>query len=246
MKFQNGNALFLVLIAITLFGALSYAVTQSFTSGSNNDQERTRLKATEIQEYAADMETAVQRLIHVHGCKDTELSLANDSDGDGVWVDADDDYNNANSPADGSCHIYHPNGGGMQAFSLDGLIDTSQSAELYYNTILITGRLCVDEVGSGYNNCQNEPTSAGDLIMFFPYLKENICNALNKDALTSIPAEYNTFYFSGYEFMGLYDTASRISTTPSNDGYYSMCIEGAASSVPADGTYHYYHVILAR
>ena len=83
MRNRSGNALFLVLIAIGLFAALSFAVSSSGGGGASLDREQLQLKAAEIRDYASQMANTVQQMVTTGGCLDTQISFAQDSDGDG-------------------------------------------------------------------------------------------------------------------------------------------------------------------
>ncbi|MEL7146533.1 MAG: hypothetical protein AAFO69_09215 [Bacteroidota bacterium] len=109
---RSGNALFLILIAVALFAALSYAVTQSGRGGGNIDRETSELAVSELVQYFSLVEGTVQKLLLFNGCNDTQISFWNDSDGNGT-EDASDDYFNSNSPSDRACHVFQPQGGGI-------------------------------------------------------------------------------------------------------------------------------------
>ena len=102
---EGGNALFIILIAVALLGALSYAVTQSNRGGvSALTEEKAEVYAAEILQYAQTVANAVAQL-RLRGCDETEISFENN-----VGLA---NYINPNSPSDKTCHVFHPSGGGL-------------------------------------------------------------------------------------------------------------------------------------
>ncbi len=61
---ESGNVLFLILIAVALFAALSYAVTQSTRSGSGaTDREQSLLGSATLTQYPTSLRTSIIRMI---------------------------------------------------------------------------------------------------------------------------------------------------------------------------------------
>ena len=60
---QEGNVLFLILIAVALFAALSYAVTQSSRSGGGDTSETTLINTAQITQYPASVRTSIIRML---------------------------------------------------------------------------------------------------------------------------------------------------------------------------------------
>ncbi|MDD9899966.1 MAG: hypothetical protein OXT65_03205 [Alphaproteobacteria bacterium] len=98
--------MFLILIAVALFAALSYAVTQSGRGSGSLDREQALLEAVDIVQYVALVEQAWTRLLLTGGCTRQQISF-DFSPGSGG-------EKNANAPSDLSCHIFSSNGGGVR------------------------------------------------------------------------------------------------------------------------------------
>lgn len=110
---EHGNALFLILIAVALFAALSYAVTQSGRSGASIDREEQSLAAADIVQYGQMMKNAVNRMRLIHGCADDQISFEGHKGLSHNMSDTPYDYTNPNAPGSEDCHLFSNNGGGI-------------------------------------------------------------------------------------------------------------------------------------
>lgn len=76
---QDGNAFFMILMAVVLFAALAFTFSKGVQQGGENISERqAELAATDIVTYAQHMERAVQALI-ARGISETDLDFDNNS-----------------------------------------------------------------------------------------------------------------------------------------------------------------------
>ena len=106
MTKERGNILFLILLAIILFAALTYAVNNGFrvSQDQNIPKEKARTIAAEIVNYSTLMEQTVNRLRVSGGCTPTQISFENT---------VDTTYANGGAPPDKHCNVFDPAGGGM-------------------------------------------------------------------------------------------------------------------------------------
>jgi len=160
MNTESGNVFFYILLAIALFAALSYAVSQGNRGNTSTlTDQQAKLAANEIIEYGQNVANAVQKL-KLRGCADTEISFEND-------VLSTVAYANSNSPTDKSCHVFEIAGGGISYKNIsDDYIDSSlPSPGRWY----ITGGLRILDLGS----------SNSELTFLGLHLKKDVCNQIN-------------------------------------------------------------------
>ena len=119
-KTQSGNVLFLILIAVALFAALSYAVTQSTRGAGNADNELQEIEQATLENCNASIQASSMRVEVMNGCTSNELSYELPN---GTNV-------NPNAPIDKSCHIFSPGRGGAAPCGpwLDGCNSTQLAA----------------------------------------------------------------------------------------------------------------------
>lgn len=111
---ESGNVIFIILIAVALFAALSMAIsTTSRYDGSGNkiNKEEERIKASEMLEYVNNLTTNISRL-RLNGCSAEQISFENDT------VSG---YDNPLSPSDETCHVFSSAGGGMTYKAYDSI-----------------------------------------------------------------------------------------------------------------------------
>lgn len=120
MDKEKGNALFLILIAVALFAALSYAITQSGRGGGSIDREEAQIAATQFLDQANLYHNTIMRMMAAYGVDETELSFVND-----VWpsfLNGAAQYENPNCITD-TCKVFHDaGGGGLYQFPPDKLV----------------------------------------------------------------------------------------------------------------------------
>ncbi len=162
-----GNVLFLILIAVALFAALSYAVTQSSRSSGDGglDKDKAKLAASDLLQYAVSIEQAVNRMQVVGRVPEHGLDF---SAGSNI-------KNTANTACTTNyCKVFHPDGGGAVARLTDEkYLDTTSPMYISSpsNARMPEVRVVsVPQVGS----------EADDLILFIPSLKAEICYIINE------------------------------------------------------------------
>lgn len=223
MQNNKGNVLFLILIAVVLFAALSYAVTQS-SRGTGKINELGLIDSATVFSSNASIETAINRL-KILGCSDTELSFWHDSNGDGT-EDGSDSYYNASAPSSKKCHIYDASGGGVTYQTPSSIYGAPQSgASMGYR---ITGSL-------GYSNTLSADP---DLSIQTNNVNEDFCrqvNVANGYGNTLTPTGTGGACYAG-AFTGTYTNA------PCSDNQVS----GNEFCTTQYGDYVYYKLLISR
>ena len=243
---EDGNALWFILIAILLLGLLTSMMTRSGSSTNDTGSyEQLSIQANEILQYAKSIENGVQSLL-ARGCSENEISFeANNNSG----------YTNPNSPTDNSCHVFEPEGAGLTYIDANPKwLDNSQSAQPYYQEWRFTGKNCINDLGN--ENCSTGTPKAYELMTIIPWLNIDTCLSINQilnHNFTAATLPQDDTSFSINYFTGTFPaTGNRIGDTTGIQyitGRNSFCfeansVEGVAGSEV--GTYHFYHVLIAR
>ena len=227
---NKGNALFLILIAVALFAALSYAVTQSGRGGGSVDRETAALSASQAVQFVSSLEQAVTRMKITSGCADTDFNF------DDAALTG---YNNTTAPSDESCDLFSAAGGGLTYQSPPaGLNDGSEW--------VFTGMTNVLGVGT---DGETDPATHELIAMLFNVTPE-ACREINSRVGLGNTIIIDRNAIDETPFVGTYTNVDSIagptaSTTCSAQplcGYYNACFQ--ESNVGQRIVY--YHVLLAR
>lgn len=247
---QNGNVLFIILIAVALFTAFSYAVTSSTRSGSGDaSKENITLIASQLTQYGTALENAILRMRMTNGCTDTQISFENP-------IIAG--YTNTSAPANYTCHIFRPEGGGISYLipptGANTLTTTYNGNALQDRwPYVFSGDHCSLGVGTDGSTSDCRAVNSMELIVYLPIRNLDLCNEINKklgNGFSSPPAA--TGYSCGSAATpcyGMFTGASTYRTFYNNlpANTRSACVQ-TSSVFPfyTGNIYYFYHILIAR
>ncbi len=236
---QCGSTLFLILLAVALFGALYVAVTGSDRGNKDSSGESTDAKAAALIQYGGLVANTVQRMRLMGSVPEWGFDF-NDSTGPSS--------SNANATCTSSdCRLFN-NG------SLRGQIESQKFDESYVDP---RARAAYPTHGGGsgtgttflVTEIVDVGTSQPDVIMIVPYVTPEICKSLNKIL-------NNSYYNPTETYGGWVSYSGTLTSIPASimkigdehnfyKGMMSGCIGREAPVNPAYGG-DYFQVILVR
>ena len=177
MHDSRGNALFLILIAVALFAALSYAVTQSGRGGGSIDKEQNLIAAAQLSQAGAAFQSAVQRFSLTSGISPSLIKTGDNAPWTCCPGEPSDDFCTS-----GSDCLFAPEGGGMTIPTLPraGFMSSpplpimSWASGDYFTGAGGFNGVEIQQIGvSGVG------TAANDYTVSFMPLTEEVCQSIN-------------------------------------------------------------------
>ncbi len=220
---ERGNVLFIILIAIALFGALSYTIANMMRSGSPQavSKEQSKIYAAEIIDYGNVIRQATQNML-INGCDKEEISFTQNS-GDAY----------EHSPAASTkCKLFETKGG---AVNFDPITPDINDGSFY----IFTGAHAAENIGS---TCTN--AACADLLMVLENLKKPVCLAINNRLDISNPG-FDAPNDAGGVLTPFNGTFTYGNVLFDEDAALDGRTAGCFRDTPGN-TYSYFRVLMAR
>jgi len=221
---QSGNILFIIVIAVALFAALSYAVTQSTRTTGSTTTEKGRLAASQIINYISGLQVAINRMMLTNQCSIEQIDFTNPN----YPVQP---TSNPRAPSNNTCHMFHPDGGNMYILTpkQDWLLNPTPYASHPF----------IDRHGSigfhGIRNIINTPSIAAEIVVVIPYLTNKICTSLNEEF--ELEGEDTSYGYWMGEYLGPQNF--RTSDTSNQKPYkYSCSTNNSITSRPFNALHY--------
>lgn len=169
---ERGNVLFLILIAVALFAALSYAVSTSMRSGGGNDgEEKSVLSASRLLNFGSTMQAGIDRMRISGGVDISEIYVENNGT---KWWDDTARYCCLNTIPTPSRGLFHPDGGGVVYQAFEDLGEPFSGGTKAGHTTYV------------WTNQPGIGSSEADMVMWTVALKQSVCEAINKKVGISV------------------------------------------------------------
>lgn len=249
LRHKRGNALFLVLLGVALFAALSYTITDIGRSSSGDvSRERVGLLADEILLYAKQLERSVQMIL-ANGYSEQDISFKH--------ADLDAAYDHGGPEG---AEVFNISGGGMryktfpQATSEDWIFTAENQVMGLGDFSEISGQHCPS---GDFSECS-------ELVAILLDIPLNLCLELNSKVGVSEASEGSPPEDRGsisiVPFSGVFYTETGIGDhhvgPKLTSRKRSACLEVGSTIINAPGKsssttayndkYYFYHVLLER
>lgn len=226
---SSGNVLFLILIAVALFAALSYAVTQSTRSGGGDaNKEKTLTDSAVVTQHPVGIRTAATQMMISRGLTAGELLFDPPKNFTGLTA------------GEIAREVFHPQGGGA----------------IYAEGWIVTSGIQIE--GVGLTNA-SDPLAASDIVAMKSVSREMCLQLNQKFGISISEADMDAnmdfvtdslddnmdkahpgINGGGNAFWGILGSTNTPTLRP-YDGNSQGCFYNGASSV-----YLYYDVVVAR
>jgi len=228
MRREDGNVLFLILIAVALFAALSYAVTSSTrSSGGDASSETNLISSAQIVQYPSAVGTAIVRMV-ISGINIDEIRFNRPAE----FAELDTT----------SIGVFHPSGGAQTYIPApaDMMVAATQGQWVFNAELEVPD---IGVAGAGGN----------DIIAYLIGIKQSICSKINSEyglgaSIPVLNADRSAQYSLRMYDDGTTDYAFPTTDMPDlDDGSASLngqpfgCFQNAGG-----GDYVYYHVVVER
>ncbi len=224
-KGERGNVLFLILIAVALFAALSYAVTQSTRSGGGDAGRETNLvNSSALTQYPASVKTSIIRMLVTNGTTVDSLIF------DGP------PYTDVTTDALKAADVFHPTGGGATLSQAPAAVMANNAPGNW----VFNARNRVANIG-----LDSTDATGVDIVAILPGVTQAICERIHTQlGLGAVPT------LTGVDLANpKVATASAITYTAGNViGNLSGAnvLNGQPQGCFIQGGYNYYHVLVER
>lgn len=225
---ESGNVLFLILVAVILFAALSYAVTRSTQTNGNQVDEGTTISAAQIAQYPSGTRTAILRMI-IAGIPAESLKF-NPPEDFGALADTDE------------C-VFHPAGGGAVYQMADhGVMASDLSGKWHFNAEFEIEHIGLQVPSDAQGN---------DIVAFLPGIREGVCARLNREAgiqgaIPNLTADLSAQYTEDMDDQYAMPSGEASLGLSAGNGSGGLSGQPFGCFRNNGGEYVYYHVLVER
>lgn len=169
-KKDTGSVIFLIFLAIFLFGALTYMFVKSSRTGDivSLTEDKAAIYAGELLNYTSAIREGIDRMMLLHGVKDYQFDFETGYE--------DFVRNSANTACTtNKCRLFHPEGGAVKPRLIP--INFWDTTSQVYTT---NSQPVLNEIQFYTVSVPGVGTSADELVLMIPGLNLDICKVINQ------------------------------------------------------------------